>query len=313
MELSVALLEFAVSGCAGAIGGLVASINAPTNNTIRLTGISRAKADRLSGKHVDLGFVGDLIVGGAAGIAIVFFSNIAVTNNAPANSAPGNNAPSQSIDYLKLIPLGLMAGVVGKRALPRMSEAVMDKLVSETESLKEQHSRLEDHVKTLDHINELIQEGERYLIEGDEEKQDNSKRAGKYESARDTFLKAIELDHGHSVAYVCLGKAMKRLATGTSDREEKTKLIEEAIDATSEAIKLNPTYDRAYYNRACYRSLNRKTADALNDLEKAIRLFPLNRLYAKSDPDFEALQRDERFQFLVESGGKAQTAGHGGS
>jgi tetratricopeptide (TPR) repeat protein len=298
-----ALKEFAVSGLAGAIGGFIAGII--TENKIRLIGGSRPKGgESRAHREIDLGSIGDFLVGGAAGIVIVFFINInlGVTNT---TSVPD---PSQ-INYLTLIPICLMAGIVSKKALAGMSQTIIKKLVSEQEELREEHVKLQDQLKSVDRINELIQEGERYLKEGEEEQHHPAKRIAKYESARDMFLQATEIDHSHSVTYVCLGKALKRLSEEAGDMEERRNLLGAAIDATSEAIKLNPAYDRAYYNRACYKALSGVIVSAvLKDLGKSIQIFPLNRLYARSDSDFLAIRDDSAFKSLVAEAETAEKA-----
>ncbi len=118
-------------------------------------------------------------------------------------------------------------------------------------------------------------------------------RIAKYESARSIFLQATEIDYGHSVAFVCLGKSLKRLAGETNVQEEKIRLYRAAIEAVSSAIRLNPIDDRTYYNRACYRALmGGSVSQIIDDLEKAIELCPSNRGFAKLDLDFEAVRDD---------------------
>jgi tetratricopeptide (TPR) repeat protein len=179
--------------------------------------------------------------------------------------------------------------------------AEQTRIQGQTEQLRIGQVTIQDRLKKLDHINELIQEGERYLMEAEEEKTDRSRRLFKVESALKIFLQAAEIDHTHSVAFVCVGKAFKRLAGETADRGEKLRLYQRAIDATSEAIRFNPAYDRAYYNRACYRTLvGGPVPEILADLREAIGLFPLNRLYARSDGDFDPIRKEPAFQSLVD-------------
>lgn len=273
-----------MSGCAGAAGGLLASMNPANHNSISLVGkVTPQNAGTKVPREIYLGFIGDLLVGAAAGVAIVFFLGITAAH------------ADEPVPPLRLIPIGLMAGVVSKKALAGMSEAVIGKLVSETQHIREQQASLQNKLQNLDHVNELIQEGERYLKDGEAEK-DAAKRAGIFRLARDTFLTAIEVDHIHPVAYVCLGKALKRLAREANDNAERLGLFREAIQATSEAIKLNPAYDRAFYNRACYKALmEADISDILDDLAKAIQLFSTNRVFAQSDPDFASIASNPNF------------------
>ncbi len=300
MDLDLVVRTFSVSSCAGAIGGFVGGINTAEGNRVRWIGRPARRPGNGDGpRPIDLGFLGDILVGAAAGIAIVFFLNIGGTTQTSVDAEY----------YLRLIPLALMAGVVSKRALAGMSEAVIGKLVSDTERLREGQARLQNQLTKLDYINDLVQEGEGYLKEGEAERSHPAKRIAKYESARDTFLKAIEVDRGHSVAYICLGKALKRLAAETTEEKGYSRLIREAIEATSEAIKLNPTYDRAYYNRACYKALAGVAAsEILPDLEKAIELFEPNRAFAQSDGDFQSIHKDPCFAALVLGNAARKTA-----
>ena len=299
---------FLVASFSGAVGGFVGGINSAANNTIRLMSWSRPKGidpfrtdessamrtDESQALQFELGFLGDLLRGGAAGVAIVFFINIA-----------GDRG---TMDLTYLIPISLMVGVVSKKALAGMSEAALNKLSSETKDLRAgqgqlqaQQGELQAQVKKLDHINELIQEGERYLKEGEDEKLDPAKRVEKYRSARAVFLEATEFDHGHSKAYLGLGKVLKRLAGETEKPDERKRLCREAIEAASEAIKLDAKYERAYYNRACYKAvMGAPIEDTLNDLKEAIHLYRLNGVLANSDPDFDAIRSDRRFQAIVD-------------
>jgi hypothetical protein len=77
-------------------------------------------------------------------------------------------------------------------------------------------------------------------------------------------------------------------------------LLREAIDATNIAIKADPAYERAYYNRACYKALSgAAVSDVVADLERAIKLFDSNRLFAESDADFDSVKSDPAFMSIV--------------
>jgi tetratricopeptide (TPR) repeat protein len=298
--MNPAFNEFAITAVAGAFGGFVGGINGGGAG-LRLT-LPKGNASR-EPRQIELGFAGDILVGAAAGIMIVLFLHF------------GANQSNEFPPLQRLVPLGLMGGVVSKKALAGVSDLIISRLVSEQAVLRAEQTRIQgqteqlrigqvtiqDRLKKLDHINELIQEGERYLMEAEEEKTDRSRRLFKVESALKIFLQAAEIDHTHSVAFVCVGKAFKRLAGETADRGEKLRLYQRAIDATSEAIRFNPAYDRAYYNRACYRTLvGGPVPEILADLREAIGLFPLNRLYARSDGDFDPIRKEPAFQSLVD-------------
>jgi tetratricopeptide (TPR) repeat protein len=288
-ELADIIRTFSISSGAGAAGGFVAGLSAPGTNCVRLFGIRR-NGQTHTAVEVELGFLGDMLIGAAAGIAIVFFIYL------------GTAQPQDGLSsLLRLIPISLMAGVVSKRALTGMANAVIGKLVSDTAHLKEEQNRLQDRLQKLSSLRDMVREGEEYLQQGSEEKLDRARRIGKYESARDKFLKALEIDHAHPGANVSLGRALKRLAEDTSDLEGRKRLLQEAIEATSKAIISDPGYERAYYNRACYKALmGAATPEVIADLEKAIQLFNQNRLFADGDSDFQAIREDSRFRAIVE-------------
>jgi tetratricopeptide (TPR) repeat protein len=315
-DLQDALRQFCVAACAGAIGGFVGSINPASNNAIRLMSYSRPaigsrkaddfqKADESSrALRIELGFIGDLLVGSAAGIAIVFFVNIAA-----------NNAPTS---LLHLIPITLMVGVVSKKVLVGMSEATVRKLFSETERLRDEQGQIQADVKKLDRINDLIQEGERYLKGAEEEKQDEAKLE-KLKFAEATFREATQFDIGHArsyvgraKAYVGLGKVLKRVAGEKDDPDEKRRFYQQAVDAATAAVRLDPDYERAYYNRACYKAaMGAPVDETLEDLKEAIKWNPLSGVLAESDTDFAPIRTDPRFQSVVAQGLALSRAGAG--
>jgi superkiller protein 3 len=73
-----------------------------------------------------------------------------------------------------------------------------------------------------------------------------------------------------------------------------------AIADYNEAIRLNPKDDGAYYNRACYYSLENNLELALSNLQKAIQLSPERyRQLSKTDKDFDNIRGEARFQKLL--------------
>ena len=62
---------------------------------------------------------------------------------------------------------------------------------------------------------------------------------------------------------------------------------------------MNPEYATAYYNIACAYSLNRQKETALIFLKQAVEKDQKLKNLAVSDPDFENLRQEKKFQELV--------------
>jgi tetratricopeptide (TPR) repeat protein len=67
-----------------------------------------------------------------------------------------------------------------------------------------------------------------------------------------------------------------------------------------EALHLQPDFANARYNKACCYGLQGETVLAIETLKQAIALDAENRELAKTDPDFDRIRNDERFQALIE-------------
>ena len=77
--------------------------------------------------------------------------------------------------------------------------------------------------------------------------------------------------------------------------------MEEAKNACTAAINLDPNYEDAYYNRACYRSrLAEDIGVVFEDLRAAIELNPENRDFALEDEDFTVHPNFAQMRELVE-------------
>ena len=75
--------------------------------------------------------------------------------------------------------------------------------------------------------------------------------------------------------------------------------LEEAEEHLNRALKQAPKADHVYYALAAVQSLRGNVDDALESLEKAIRLQPRNRYLARNDNDFSALCEDPRYADLI--------------
>ncbi|MBC1197932.1 tetratricopeptide repeat protein, partial [Microcystis aeruginosa BLCCF158] len=73
----------------------------------------------------------------------------------------------------------------------------------------------------------------------------------------------------------------------------------DALESCDRAIKINPNYANAYYNKACCYGLQNNVELAIENLQRAISLDVEYQDLAKTDKDFEQIRGDERFQSLL--------------
>jgi hypothetical protein len=74
---------------------------------------------------------------------------------------------------------------------------------------------------------------------------------------------------------------------------------EEAISAAAMALQLRPGWHDAYYDRACWESLNGNLERAALDLQYALEEGGIDRLTAAADSDLDPLRADSRFSDLL--------------
>jgi tetratricopeptide (TPR) repeat protein len=74
---------------------------------------------------------------------------------------------------------------------------------------------------------------------------------------------------------------------------------DEVIAEARKLLDANPEYPGLYYNIACCESLAGRTADALDDLGKAIARSERYRAFAKDDSDFDSIRDEPAFKELV--------------
>ncbi len=111
---------------------------------------------------------------------------------------------------------------------------------------------------------------------------------GRLEEAEQEAVKALELDPGNvatNTNYANLLVAMNR--------------FDEAEQYYVKAITLDPGHSKPYYNLACLYSLRGATADAVKNLEEAIKRAGSLRVEARIDPDFDPIRENPAFRRLV--------------
>ncbi len=76
---------------------------------------------------------------------------------------------------------------------------------------------------------------------------------------------------------------------------------QDAIASFDKAIAIKPNKHEAYYNKACSYALQNNLDLAIENLNKAIQFVPNKyKKLAKTDPDFNKVRSDKRFQELLQ-------------
>ncbi len=237
--------------CAGVLGGVVFGLRVCPEHKLRLP---------RTGRRIELGIVGDAIVGAATSLAA---SGVASsTNLISLTGDPSNPA------LLKLVSFGIISGYAGIQLLSGISS----RLVQDLQGVKERVESVERREESLWKCSRA----------------DSLREHGRYDEAEREFNEALRLDPDNDLAVIGLAKVFR----WKGQRERAIQLLTELIDK-------NPNASRAIYNRACYKALLNQSSEAIADLKRAIQIDPFYAPYAQKDPDFDSLRSDPEFLALV--------------
>lgn len=273
LSRSTSLQILFISGIGGAFGGLVSSVL--PNHANHTNQIS------LFGGVYSLGAFGDCLVGAAAGIVILLVTM-------------SSDNQTSSPNYLRVFPMGLLAGIAGSALLLKLVDNQFGSLNSKLDAVQSQ-------IAAAPQVSDLLKEAlERYDFKpgpGQEAPVNTLEKLGYLKQSEGLLSRAISLNPSNSVPYLYLAKVFRRDAD--LDPNEKREFMQRAIDQLSTAIQINPDYDRAYYNRACYRVISGGDGSAaVADLKKAIELAPENKVAALTDTDLYSITNQPSFQSL---------------
>ena len=249
--LTATLLAIGVSG---SVGGIILGITQRTSHKIRVP---------LFAELLELGFLGDALVGAGGAIAVLFFA-------APLLDL--NLTEGHTVDqWLRIISLGVLSGLAGVKLLTTRTSHILERL-----------TLLDDRVERVnirEKLNDLLRRADSLALEN------------RLEHALAKYDEALRTDRRCDAAY--LGKAKV-----LHDRCK----WDAAISVLSELLAMNPSSDRAFYLRACYKSAAGKyrKEEILQDLRTAVGIDPLYKTYAAlQEKHFENLRDDREFRNIV--------------
>jgi hypothetical protein len=262
----------------GAFGGLIMGFDSSRPNKVNLP--------FRSGRSVPLGMFGDMLIGAAASLAISFVTDPLF------NTTPDDDPFGKSRGVVRLVSLGVISGFAGIKVLTSMSDLPI-RLINAS------RAQIMDQVQEQDRSRELIRQVEDTLREVDQRAKTDEAAAqadlDKAEQAIEQVLKHLPDDPRSLVVSAKVFRRKAELNVGG----KADPWWQSAIDVLTNALRIDPTYDRAHYNRACYYALIKKEKEALADLKQAVALFAPNRVFARGDSDFASLKGNAEFQKLI--------------
>jgi hypothetical protein len=217
---------------------------------------------------------------------------------------------SSDENKLYLIVLGVVAGFIGHRILPRVARGLEERMdLTEKEAIfatKKADDAVKETEKAQKEAEKAQKEAEKAQKEA--EKAQNITYAitlietKAYKKAEKILLSLGKTDPLNPLINFKLANMYKRM----EDFAKAVNLTSKYIEAMRAANKENDEeFGVALYNRACYRTkqaLSSPRSDellskAFDDLERAIEFDPARRGYAWQDEDFEKLRKEGNPRF----------------
>lgn len=268
----------------GGFGGFVRGIMRKDDLKWRTYTMSYAFSDKTRA----LGFLGDILVGVAAGLSISFFVEslfgLSLTSILSAN------------EIVRLVALGIICGYMGPDLLDAVSLMISTKLIKTRETFekeREELALLKSKVERHSKADKVIFLGNAY------------KKWGQYEDALGFYDQAADIDPDDPNPFI-----QKSILYAMKAKDANGKaLYDTAISYLDKALKVDEKSWRAYYNRACYKCLSgHSTDEVLKDLAAAFDLDSDGylRRAAGFDHDFDSVRKEEGFKKLLESASPPQ-------
>lgn len=273
----------------GAFGGFVDGLKSENDYAINF-----------GNKKWRIGTLGSVFVGATASIAI--FTVVDAVFNVKLNFEL-----SDSKEFIKLVAWTVLSGYVGPRLLNPLSEAFVKKVAAES---------VRRELNTIQDVNENVKISMEKAAQKLSE-YDGLKIYDKYkdpsfdfefakkilDEAKMNYDLALESNPSDLTGLIGKARVLRRMAelAGYKDDEGlKIKYWDQAMSILNQLVKSNPDSSRVLYNRACYLIALGKKEDAKADLEKAIKIQPGLKIYARKDRDFISVRKESWFEGVTE-------------
>lgn len=244
------------------------------------------------------GTFGDALVGVTSALAIFAFAENIFGSENFSGTIPVNS-------LLKLVAWGVLSGYAGTKLLDTLTSKAVKALAKEeaAKAVKEQAVASDE---TLHNLEEASQKITQHLnvIATLKAGQTNDRALEFLDEAQRKYTLVLQSEPGNLRAQLGLANVHSYRA----EYQQKANLPEandsfaKAIKTVDDLIHREPTLAKAYYNRACYKTLkagpNEVPPEAVDDLLEAVRLDENLKQYAVDDPDLVKLRKHPKLSFL---------------
>lgn len=306
------LFDLRILAGAGALGGFISHFVHPPGDARPLN------ADRVSlfnarlllcdfvvenGRlQIEGGFLASMVtgIGGAWGVLFVLAKamNIGVPEATSSQSLKAQLLPG---DLLTLVGLGVVAGFSATTLLRFLAKRLEDTVGrQDLQDVRREAIGATREAKAS--VEEKASAGSIGALATIAERYDTQDERSRLLEAAHSLAQEYLAERPNSPE-VILADAMvwKRLAEKNPDAAAKEDQYTKAINLCSEASRISPALERAFYNRACYRALKGEDlALVLADMKKAIDLLPENKRIFSTEDDIASIRATPEVKALLD-------------
>lgn len=267
----------------GALGGFVNGMAQQTKSTNAIKLMKYGE--------IELGYVGDMLIGVAAALSIFFVLDTLfdLKTEGIVSSADGTRH-AQAV--LRLIAVGVISGYAGSPLLntlgSMLTKRALDKQKDELAASQEL-KRVEAQLKKSSRVRFLTS-----VIS-------SCRRWKDFDNARkyvDLALAEDPLLADYHIANCALSLDQGDEARRKSDERTAKQFYQDAMKSISRAVELDTSSARALYNRACCRQRLGEAPEAvITDLKEANQRDPVIATLVDIDPDFKDLKASKPLEF----------------